>query len=121
MSIDWDKPIETVSGKPAKVISRDYKPKHYPWAAHRAYDIVVQFEGEGESESRIGFYTPEGRPVYAYPLLRNKTKKVTKWYNLYAEQPGVMYMDHEETARGSTLHGKPPLKTLSIEIEVPCD
>lgn len=119
MSIDWDKPIETTDGRPAKVISRDYKSRH--WAAHRAYDIVVQFEGEGES--KIGFYTPEGRPVYAYPfpLLRNKTKKVTVWYNLYAEQPGVMYMDHEESARSSTLYGKRPLKTLSVEIEVPCD
>lgn len=117
MSIDWNKPIETVSGKPAKVISRDYKPKH--WAAHRAYDIVVQWE-EGY-ESKIGFYTPDGRPVYAYPLLRNKTKKVVKWYNLYADKPGLMYMDNEELARRSTLDGKSPLATLSIEIEVPCD
>jgi hypothetical protein len=113
MTIDWNKPIETTSGKPAKAVSRDFK------SPNRGFDVVVQFEED--CESRLGFYMQDGRPVYAGPLLRNKTKKVTKWYNLYADKPGLMYMDNEEMARRSTLDGKPPIATLSTEIEVPCD
>lgn len=109
--LDWDKPIETVSGKPAKAVSRDFKSKG------RGFDVVVQFEED--YESRLGFYMQDGRPVYAGPLLRNKVKKVTKWYNLYADRPGFVYFDNEESARGSARPGSSPLATLSIEIEEP--
>jgi hypothetical protein len=118
MSIDWDKPIETVSGKPAKVVSRDFKSKG------RGFDVVVQIEED--YESRLCFYLQGGRPVYADPLLRNMTRKVTRWLNLYALAPGVVYFtDLYEAAQAgrdtnSTAHGK-YLKTISVEMEVPCD
>ena len=109
--LDWDKPIETVSGKPAKVVSRDFKSKG------RGFDVVVQIEED--YESRLYFYLQDGRPVYVGPLLRNKVKKVTKWYNLYADRPGFVYFDNEESARGSEWKGSPPRATLPIEIEEP--
>lgn len=118
MSIDWDKPIETVSGKPAKVISRDFKSKN------RGFDVVVQFEED--CESRMGFYTQEGRPVCAGPLLRNKTKKVTKWINLYSSFPGSRYYDTSEAAKAvrdkAVRDGAEGWSAVApVEIEVPCD
>jgi hypothetical protein len=112
--LDWDKPIETVSGKPAKVVSRDFKSKG------RGFDVVVQIEED--YESRLYFYLQDGRPIYAAgPLLRNKPRKVTKWYNLYADRPGGGYWKAEQEAKDLS-HGNEArtyIETRSIEIEEP--
>lgn len=80
--IDWDKAIETVGGKPAKVLSRDFKTK-----SRAADDIVVQVEDGFGSTLRI--YAQDGCPLFGGPELRNKTRKVTKWSNLWRSTGGA--------------------------------
>lgn len=114
--LDWGKPFEALleSGavQDARLLSSDYRQGDITYR-------VVQVEHG--CRSAVYTYHENGTPRYNgdAPLLRNKTRKVTKWYNLYAHRPGMLYMDYEETARKSTCDGKLPLATLPIEIEEP--
>jgi hypothetical protein len=109
--LDWNKPIETTEGYPAKVISTDYK---RAGITHR----VVQIEFlHGDSGAHI--YRDDGKTIYNTGQLRNKARKVTKWYNLYADRPGYRYFDTESEARTAMSGGMYRLATLSIEIEEP--
>lgn len=113
-NIDWDKPFEAFleSGAVlnARLLSSDYKRDGLTFR-------VVQVEHAYRSE--VCTYYENGTPRYNAPLLRNKVKKVTKWYNLYADRPGFVYFDNEESARGSVWENSPPLATLPIEFEEP--
>lgn len=69
--IDWNKPIETVDGLPARVISTDYKgynglPLH-----------VVQIETR--HCSGIGYYKEDGTPHTTCNYIRNVRVKREGW------------------------------------------
>ena len=109
--LDWDRRLETLDGRDVVLLTRDYKSYDSP-------RCLVMFTSS--TMSTLHIYLPDGSPVDEHcPPLRNKPRKVTKWYNLYAHRPGIMYMDYEETARKSTCDGKLPLATFPIEIEEP--
>lgn len=114
MTIDWDKPLQTMEGYDVALLTKEFM-----YAGEPVCCVMIESVC---GYSRVFLYRENGSPVtLSSPSIRNKTKKVTKWYNLYADKPGLMYMDNEEMARKSTLHGKLPLATLSFEMEVPCD
>lgn len=69
--IDWDKPIETVDGLPARVISTDYK-------GYNALPLyVVQIEGR--HFSHIGYYKEDGNPHTTCDRIRNARVKREGW------------------------------------------
>lgn len=104
--IDWDKPIETEDGKPAKVISRDYRTLRF------GICIVVQIE---ESEySKAASYTLQGDPTFAGPKLRNRKTKREGWINIYNGYSGHIRSTEAE-AKADAL---PDVKaTIKIEWE----
>jgi hypothetical protein len=69
--IDWNKPIETVDGLPARVISTDYK----------RYDglplYVVQIEAR--HFSHIAYYKEDGNPHATCDRIRNVRVKREGW------------------------------------------
>jgi hypothetical protein len=115
---DWDKPFEAFleSGAVlnARLLSSDYK---YSGLTLR----VVQVE-RGANSSSVHTYHENGAPRYGgdAPPLRNKTRKVEKWYNVYRSYPGSTYFSsREEAARQAARSLSPLLETRSIEIEEP--
>ena len=69
--IDWTKPIETVDGLPARVISTDYK-------GYNGLPLcVVQIEGR--HFSRIGYYKVDGNPHTTCDCIRNVRVKREGW------------------------------------------
>lgn len=72
--IDWNKPIETVDGLPARVISTDYK-------GYNGLPLcVVQIEGR--HFSRIGYYKVDGNPHTTCDYIRNVRVKRKAWIKL---------------------------------------
>lgn len=69
--IDWTKPIETVDGLPARVISTDYK------GNNRLPLYVVQIEGR--HFSHIGYYRVDGNPHTTCDRIRNVRVKREGW------------------------------------------
>jgi hypothetical protein len=111
--LDWDKPLQTMEGYDVVLLTKEFM-----YAGKSVYCVMIESVC---GYSRTFLYRENGSPVtLSSPSIRNKTKKVVKWYNLYADKPGLVYMDSEEMARNSTLRDKPPLATLSFEMEVPC-
>ena len=119
--LDWDRRLECLKDGEvlgAKLVSSDYK------GCDGVVYRLVQVEKARHPRppySAVYAYHEDGAPRYVgeAPPLRNKVKKVTKWYNLYADRPGFVYFDNEESARGSEWKGSPPRATLPIEIEEP--
>lgn len=74
--IYWNKPIETVDGRPATVISTNYK----------TYDgsslCVVQIEGR--HFARLAFFKENGEPHGTCDRIRNVPVKREGWVNIYA-------------------------------------
>lgn len=114
--LDWDKKLEAFDPdspgrlpRPANVLCDNYRLK-----SGQTCKLVLV---ENEHESSTFLYHHSGLPVLPYsPVLRNKTKKVTKWYNLWADRPGMRYYDTEVEA---VCFATNSLATLSIEIEEP--
>lgn len=78
--IDWDKPIETENGSPAKVISRDYRTTRY--------GICMMVQIEELEYSHTASYTLQGDsvgflPPFTGPKLRNRKTKREGWVNVY--------------------------------------
>jgi hypothetical protein len=74
--IDWTKPIETVDGLPARVISTNYK-------GYNALPLyVVQIEGR--HFSHIGYYKEDGNPHTTCDRICNVRVKREGWVNIYA-------------------------------------
>ena len=74
MTIDWDKPIETVEGHPARVLSTDYRN-----CGERLTLIQIEFS----NLSGIGWYHQDGEPALASPEIRNRKTKREGWVNVY--------------------------------------
>ena len=78
--IDWTKPIETMEGWPAKVVSRDYK-------TINSTLFLVQIERPFPGDKRLsclGWYQEDGRPWETDRLIRNVPVKREGWVNIYA-------------------------------------
>lgn len=107
MAIDWDKPIETVEGHPARVISTDHR---YSGEAL----VVVQIEYPGFS--CVGYYHQNGEPTFGSVGIRNRKTKRERWMNIYPHQKsgGVMY----NTKDKALFHARPDIiATIKIEWE----
>ena len=112
-TLDWDKPLQTMDGHDAKLVSDNYRTYYGP-------QRLVQVEFLNRSMSY--FYDKYGNAIGSMGLdlkLRNKTRKVTKWYNLYRLVPGAEYYNSESEARSHISIPHQHLATLSIEIEEP--
>ena len=80
--IDWTKPIETMEGWPAKVVSRDYK------TVTRTL-FLVQIErpfSERTSLSCLGWYQEDGRPWETDRHIRNVPVKREGWMAVYRDK-----------------------------------
>ena len=79
--IDWDKPIETVEGWPAKVISATYHINHEPF-------FVVQIECGNGGWSRIVILDKDGRVRQGVnsTKIRNLLVKREGWMAVYRDK-----------------------------------
>ena len=77
--IDWDKPIETLDGRPARVAVRDRKTE-----IGTTHIVLAEVDGRSEEEAlflfETGSYSAGGKPV-----IRNKRREVeaTIFCNVY--------------------------------------
>lgn len=106
MTIDWTKPIETISGYPARVLSTDFR-------SDGKEIVAVQIEYKNFSE--INCYTQDGMRNGSYglgPPLRNRKVKREGWINIYPNNcTGNSIYRTEEDA------GKSSLKIATVKIE----
>lgn len=86
--IDWDKPIETEDGSPAKVISRDYRTTRY--------GICMMVQIEEAEYSHTASYTLKGDPAFTGPKLRNRKTKREGWINIYDVWTGFIHSTEEQ-------------------------
>lgn len=106
---DWDKPLQTTDGRDAVLLTKEFK------FGSTFYHLVMIPTTLGQSQ--VHRYHRDGEGYYSNaPVLRNRTKKVTKWYNLWTERPGTRYYDTKEEALCFSTGSH---ATLSIEIEEP--
>lgn len=79
--LDWNKPLETQEGYPAKVISDDY--------AHngKTYRIVQITLPNGDSSSHL--FRDDGRLLFGTAQRRNRKTKHEAWQNLYRDGGGL--------------------------------
>jgi hypothetical protein len=104
--IDWDKPIETEDGRPAKVISRDYRTV--------SLGICMMVQIEEADYSHTASYTLQGDPAFAGPKLRNRKTKREGWINIYA---GLISCTHSTEALAKMHAGADSKATIKIEWE----
>ena len=76
--IDWNKPIETLGGNPAKVVSTDFR------QACGAVFVAVQIEHN--AFSFIGKYDQKGKPDFFSPSIRNVLVKREGWMAVYRDK-----------------------------------
>jgi hypothetical protein len=114
--IDWDKPIETTKGLPARLISTlparllstDYR------VGEKSF-MVVQIEHPSGSLARI--FHENGIPYLAYPgKIRNRKTKRERWINIFPDQWVGLLHESEEAARGHP-NAEGAIATIKIEWE----
>lgn len=75
MTIDWDKPIETEEGLPARLLSTDYR-------MNGETVVLVQIEYEHKSATRV--FRKDGTPCWpSEGRIRNRKTKREGWINIY--------------------------------------
>jgi len=96
--IDWDKPIETTEGLPARVISRDYL------LSSGERQVIVQVEKRGESS--LHYYNAQGTNRYINVKIRNRKTKREGWVVIFPDRwAGMIWRSKEEAQRhGDTKH-----------------
>ena len=104
MSIDWNKPIETVSGILAKIISTDFRNR---------FNAPVVLQIEYANCSIIGHYTSEGKSEYGSPEIRNRKIKREGWVNIYPDELCTGYYKTEIEARAKAQ----PTAITQVKIE----
>ena len=94
--IDWGKPIETELGRPAKLISRDYRTL--------SYGICMMVQIEELEYSHTASYTLQGDPAFTGPKLRNRKTKREGWINIYStiEKAGCIYNTEQEAKESAS-------------------
>lgn len=107
MTIDWDKPIETTDGFPARVISKDYRDGTMTL-------VVVQVDSE--NTSFILRFMKDGTRMYHSTPIRNVKVKREGLVNVYSDLTvhGKVW-ETEEKAKQSALHKT--IATAKIEWE----
>jgi hypothetical protein len=106
--IDWDKPIETTEGLPARLLSNDYRVPGNTL-------MVVQIEHPSGSLARI--FHENGIPYLAYPgKIRNRKTKREGWINIFPDQWVGCSHGSEEAARRHP-NAKGAIATIKIEWE----
>lgn len=93
-SINWDKPIETEDGFPARLISEDYR------ADNGETIRIVQIEYHYKSELRTFFHN--GKPRYSYEgRIRNRNRKTKRegWVVIFPDRWAGMIWESEEAAQ----------------------
>jgi hypothetical protein len=106
--IDWDKPIETSNGYPARLISENFRDCDETL-------MLVQIEHPERSIART--FKKNGRPYWAYEgTIRNRKTKREGWVNVYSDLTvhGKVW-ETEEKAKQSALHKT--IATAKIEWE----
>ena len=104
--IDWDKPIETTEGFPARVISRDYL------LSSGERQVIVQVEKRFESS--LHYYNAQGTNRYINVKIRNRKTKREGWINIFGGQWVGSLHKSEEAAR---LHPNVEDAIATIKIE----
>ena len=106
--IDWDKPIETTEGLPARVISRDYL---LPSGERQ---VIVQVEKRGESS--LHYYNAQGTNRYINVKIRNRKTKREGWINIFGGQwVGSLHKSEEAAQRHPNVEDA--IATIKIEWE----
>ena len=106
--IDWDKPIETTEGLPARLLSNDYRVPGNTL-------MVVQIEHPSGSLARI--FHENGIPYLAYPgKIRNRKTKREGWINIFGGQwVGSLHKSEEAAQRHP--NAEDAIATIKIEWE----
>ncbi len=105
--IDWDKPIETLDGLVAKVISRDFR--------NRGFGKCVLVQIEDLHHSYTASYYQDGIAVALGPELRNRKTKREGWINIYRDdRTGETIYKTKDDAEGSSIF---KIATIKIEWE----
>lgn len=119
-NIDWTKTLEAFDPdspgrlpRPAKLLADNYRLK----SGLTCRLVLV----ENEDHTSIHLYHHNGTKAQPFtPELRNKTKKVTKWYNLYDDGPCSIYFDTEKEAKRNCKQSWHKfIETREVDIEVP--
>lgn len=112
MPIDWTKPIETIAGYPARVLSTDFR-------SDGKEIVAVQIEYKNCSE--INCYTQDGRICGLGPPLRNRKVKREGWVNVYpslfADTARVIVKVCESEAASKAIATSDVIATVKIEWE----
>jgi hypothetical protein len=106
MTIDWDKPIETTDGFPARVISKDYR--------DGAMTLVV-VQAELKHGSYILRFSQEGIRMYHSTAIRNVKVKREGWINISQGLHRGLIFDTEASAKEARHSGV--VATIKIEWE----
>lgn len=106
--IDWTKPIETIDGYPARLLSSDYRFEGETF-------MLVQIEHEHRSTTRVF-----GKNGTAYlpsiGRIRNRKTKREGWINIFPDQwVGCSYGSEEAARRHPNAKGA--IATIKIEWE----
>jgi hypothetical protein len=106
--IDWEKPIETEEGFPARLLSTDYR------FEGKAF-MLVQIEYEYRSSTRV--FEKNGTPYWpSVGRIRNRKTKREGWINIFPDRwVGPTYESKEAALRHPNAKGA--LDTIKIEWE----
>lgn len=111
--IDWDKPIETVGGLAAKVISRDFR--------SRGLGICVLVQIEEPNHSYTASYYQDGKAIALGPELRNRKVKREGWVNVYTslfeEGKAMITKIYESEEAAKAIASSDVIATVKIEWE----
>jgi hypothetical protein len=107
MTIDWDKPIETEEGLPARLLSTDYR-------MDGETVMLVQIEHEHGSATRV--FRKDGTPYWpSTGRIRNRKTKREGWINIYPSgEHGKIRETQEEAERVANTD---TVATIKIEWE----
>jgi hypothetical protein len=115
-TLDWSKPWQTMDGQDAKLISDNYRTscglKRLVQIEFLNYSTSFLYDQCGTLFNKHSTLSPD-------LTLRNKTRKVTKWYNLYRSGPGGLFYTTREDANHRSNHALDLLEIRKIEIEEP--
>ena len=105
---DWDKPIETTEGLPARLLCSDYRFEGKTF-------MLVQIEYEHRSTTRV--FEKNGTPYWpSEGRLRNRKTKREGWINIFGGQWGGSLHKSEEAAQRHP-NAEGAIATIKIEWE----
>jgi hypothetical protein len=89
--IDWDKPIETTEGLPARLLSSDYRLEGETF-------MLVQIEYD--HRSKLSYWEKNGTPYWpSEGRIRNRKTKRKGWVVIFPDRWAGMIWESEEAAQ----------------------